>query len=109
MYIEFFTTESNRSPVTDFIDTLQIKDQAVVLAVLQEISDYGFKAKGVRFKQIKKKLWEMKITVPSGGIRLFYAMISQNKLLILHGFKKKSQKTPLKQLNLAEKRLKRLL
>ncbi len=108
MYIEFFTTESNRSPVTSFIDSLQVKDQAIVLAVLEEISNYGFKAKGVKFKQIKKKLWEMKISIPSGGIRLFYVMISQNKLLILHGFKKKSQKTPIKQLKLAEKRLKEI-
>lgn len=108
MYIEFFTTESNRSPVTSFIDSLQVKDQAIVLAVLEEISNYGFKAKGVKFKQIKKKLWEMKISIPSGGIRLFYVTISQNKLLILHGFKKKSQKTSIKQLKLAEKRLKEI-
>ena len=109
MYVEFFSTQSGRSPVTGFIDSLPIIDQAVILAVLKEISNYGFKAKGVKFKQIKKKLWEMKISTPtSGGIRLFYATISQNKLLILHGFKKKSQKIPLKQLKLAEKRLKEL-
>ncbi|MBT4761731.1 MAG: type II toxin-antitoxin system RelE/ParE family toxin [Bdellovibrionaceae bacterium] len=51
----------------------------------------------------------MKIKAPSGGYRLLYATINKDRLIILHGFKKKTQKTPLKEKSVALKRLKEYL
>jgi len=109
MKIEFYLTKSGRSPVTDFLDKQPIRDQAVVLAILNDIEKNGFDARGVQFRQLQGKLWEIKIKAPSGGFRLLYVTIEKDLLFILHGFKKKTQKTPPKDLKLALKRLKEIL
>ncbi|RLA61575.1 MAG: type II toxin-antitoxin system RelE/ParE family toxin [Epsilonproteobacteria bacterium] len=109
MRIEFYTTPRKRSPVTDFIDKQPKQDQAVILAVLQDIADEGYGAKGCQFKQLEGKLWEIKIKAPSGGYRLIYVTLTGDLMLVLHSFKKKTQKTPKKELNIARKRLKEIL
>ncbi|MBL6990568.1 MAG: type II toxin-antitoxin system RelE/ParE family toxin [Bacteriovoracaceae bacterium] len=109
MDIEFYETSSGRSPVTDFIDKQPKRDQAVILAVLNDISEEGYGAKGCQFRQLEGKLWEIKIKSPSGGYRLLYVTLERNLLFVLHSFKKKTQKTPKRELDIARKRLKEVL
>ena len=109
MKIEFYETSSGRSPVTEFIDKQPKREQAIILAVLENICTYGFGAKGATFKQLEGKLWEIKIKTPAGGYRLLYVTIEAHLIYILHAFKKKTQKTPIKELAVARKRLKDIL
>ena len=109
MEIIFYTTSLGCSPVTDFIDKQPKGDQAVIAASLEELEENGFAAKGVRFRQIQGKLWEIKIKAPSGGYRFLYGMTGGRDLIILHVFKKKTQQTPLKEIKIALKRLKEYL
>ena len=46
---------------------------------------------------------------PSGGYRFLYGMISKYDLVILHSFKKKTQRTPLKEIRIALRRLREYL
>lgn len=46
MRTKFYETSSKRCPVTDFIDKQPKNDQAVILAVLSDIAENGFNAKG---------------------------------------------------------------
>ena len=66
MNIKFYESSSQRSPVTDFIDKQSKNDQAAIIAILTDIQDNGFNAKGCKFRQLKGKLWEIKIKLPSG-------------------------------------------
>jgi phage-related protein len=109
MDIKFYETIRKRSPVTDFIDAQDKKDQAIILAVLENIHEHGFNAKGCQFRQLEGKIWEIKIKTPSGGYRLIYVTTKNNQLLILHAFKKKTQKAPKKELEIARKRLREVL
>ena len=96
MKIIFHTMLSGRSPVTDFIDKQPQRDQVTIVALLEEIEENGLAAKGIRFRQIQGKLWEIKIKAPSGGYRFLYGMVSKQDLVILHGFKKKNSKDTIK-------------
>ena len=109
MKVTFYETASGRSPVTDFIDKQPAKDQAVIVVALEDVEEHGFAAKGVQFRQLQGKLWEIKLKAPSGGYRLLYATLDKDNMVILHGFKKKTQKTPPKEINTALKRLKEWL
>lgn len=109
MNIEFYQTLRKRSPVTDFIDSQDKRDQTILLTVLENITEDGFNAKGCQFRQLEGKLWEIKVKTPSGGYRLLYATIQADLLFILHAFKKKTQKAPKKELDIARKRLKEIL
>ncbi len=55
-----------------------------------------------------KKLWEIRLTGKSGIGRAIYTAASRRRLVLLHVFIKKTNKTPTRALNLALKRLKRI-
>ena len=109
MNITFYETASGRSPVTDFIDEQPVRDQAVIVASLEGVEEHGFGAKAVQFRQLEGKLWEIKIKAPSGGYRFLYFTLNKENLVILHAFKKKTQKTPTKEIKTALRRLKEWL
>ena len=109
MNIKFYESSSQRSPVTDFIDKQSKNDQAAIIAILTDIQDNGFNAKGCKFRQLKGKLWEIKIKLPSGEYRFLYMTIEGETIFIVHAFKKKSQKTPQKEITTALKRLREIL
>ena len=56
-------------------------------------------------KKITRNIFELRIQT-GGAFRGFYAYIKNDYIMILHFFRKKSQKTPTKNLKLAERRLK---
>lgn len=55
-------------------------------------------------KKINRDLFEIRIKV-KGEYRGFYAYIGELDIVILHFFRKKTQKTPIKDLELARRRL----
>ena len=56
-------------------------------------------------KKVTKNLFEIRIKL-KGEYRGFYVYIGKLDIVILHFFKKKTQKTPIKDLELAQRRLK---
>lgn len=58
-------------------------------------------------KSMGKKLWELRSSFPNGAARIFF-VIKGSHVVLLHGFIKKSQKTPQKELDLARKRAKNI-
>ena len=53
--------------------------------------------------------YSFKVKAKSGGYRLLYVMIQTDEIVILHAFKKKTQKAPLRAIQLAEQRMKEVL
>jgi len=56
-------------------------------------------------KKITRDLFEIRIKL-QGEYRCFYAYVGKLDIVILHFFRKKTQKTPIKDLELAQRRLK---
>ena len=57
-------------------------------------------------KKLDKNLYEIRVSF-QGQYRGFYAYIKKEYVIVLHLFRKKTQKTPLKNLKLSEKRLRK--
>jgi phage-related protein len=91
--------------VLDYIQNLAKPDRARVLEALEQIERRGFDAIRVEFRQIEGKLWEVKI----GSHRVFYVMIDREEIVLLHAYKKQQQKLPLKEREIAIRRMKELL
>ena len=53
----------------------------------------------------KSNLWEMRMKGKSGIARAIYITVKKERIVILHAFIKKTQKTPRKALDIAIKRL----
>lgn len=100
-----FYKKTNKAPVQEFIKSLQKKDRVKILACLKSIEDLGFNTPRVQFRQIRGKLWEIKIHTPNSGYRIFYVARCNNVLILLHAYKKQSQKAPNQEIMVAEKRM----
>ncbi|MEX0802760.1 MAG: type II toxin-antitoxin system RelE/ParE family toxin [Candidatus Binatia bacterium] len=103
--VTFFTTAAGRCPVLDYINNLAKPERARVLEALEQVERRGFDAIRVEFRQIDGKLWEVKI----GSHRVFYVMIDRDEMVLLHAYKKQQQKLPVKERDIAIRRMKELL
>lgn len=104
--IYYYISPSGDNPVSQFLDSLNKKQQSKVLRIFQYIKVYGLSAILPHTKKLSgTPLWEIRI-LGEDNIRIFYVILIQNTVLILHGFIKKSQKTPPKEIQIALSRLK---
>ena len=101
MCLRYYTTVRGVRPVADYINGLSRADQAVVAAALLEIAERGLAARGVAFRQIAGKLWELRI----GPHRVFYVLLRTEEMLLLHAYRKQSQKAPSRHLEIARRRM----
>src|SRR5258708_3843129 len=109
MRVNFYELTSGRSPVEEFIESLPKADQARFAEVIVGIEQFGLAYSRVQFKPLRGKLWEIKFSSQGGGFRMAYVLITGEEIVILHAFRKSTQKTPLRDLDLAEKRMKEVL
>lgn len=105
MKIIFYRNKSHRDLINEFISDLDKKDRAKVLACLESVEELGFECPRVGFRQIKGQLWEIKIHSVNGGYRFFYVILKKEFMVLIHAYKKQSQKAPKKEIEVAEKRM----
>jgi phage-related protein len=59
-------------------------------------------------KHVEGKMWELRAKATEGIARGFYVTVTGRRVVVLHVFAKKSQKTPRTALQLARQRLKQV-
>lgn len=74
------------------------------LAELMEV--YGADLGEPHTKPLGQGLFELRAKAKEGIARFFYCTVTGKRIIILHCFVKKSQKTPIKELTKARKRMK---
>jgi phage-related protein len=105
--INFFHLENGDCPVQDYLDTLSNKQVEKVFFVLDLIENLDI-VPSKFFKKLEATdgIWEARIQYGNNIFRLF-GFIDGNDLIILnHAFTKKTQKTPAKEIKIAECRKK---
>ena len=102
----FYNTNSNRFPVLDYINSQEALRIAIIRNAIRLLREFEVedslsdnkKLKGRRYKGLHQ------LTVESS--RIIYFIMSGNKFVLLHAFTKKTNKTPIKELEIARKRMK---
>jgi len=104
--IVYFEGGSGKTPIYDFIENLNANAKAKILNTFDLLAEYGTRLGLPHVKKVTgTELWELRI-LGGDSIRIFYIAMSGRVFLLLHGFIKKSQKTPKKEIKIALKRLK---
>lgn len=99
--IVYYVSPSGDNPVSDFLDSLSENQQTKVLRILSYIKDYGLSSVIPHTKKLTgTPLWEIRI-LGKDNIRILYGIPLSHAVLVLHGFVKKSQKTPTKEIKTA--------
>lgn len=104
--IVYFKSSNGSNPIYDFIESLNTKAKAKILNTFDLLTEYGTRLGLPHVKKVTgTKLWELRI-LGSDSIRVFHVATPGRVFLLLHGFIKKSQKTPNKEIKIALTRLK---
>jgi len=105
--VKFFQTARGDYPVSDFTEEQNTTTQTKIAHSIRLLESYGPFLKPPDIKKIHNKLYELRIS-GKPAIRIFYTVFN-NEYYLLHAFKKKSQKTPSKELKIALDRAKRMI
>jgi len=108
--IRFYRSDSGSCPIEVFLDSLSGKQAQKVAWTLQLIED----VQPVPTKYFKKlvntdDIWEVRVQVGNNIFRLLGFMDGENLIILNHAFQKKTQKTPAKEIQIAEARKKNYL
>lgn len=104
MKIRFFETSRGDVPVRDYIEEQTTRDAACIYDSLRDIRERDLRATLVQLRQIRGKLWEIKVQPH----RIFYAVVTGGTLVLLHAYRKQSQKAPKVEIETALQRLQAL-
>ena len=100
----FYTTESGKCPVEQFLDSLESKEAQKALWVLRLIEELD-RIPSQYFKKLSgsDEIWECRVRTQSKAIRIFGFFVNGDTLVLTHGYAKKSQRTDAGEIKLAEK------
>ena len=95
--------------VSSFIDDMEISLRAKTYSLLEVLEQRGNALREPHTKALGDGLFELRIKGKDSIARLFYCFVIGKKIYILHGFIKKSNKTPKKELEIALKTMQEVL
>ncbi|MBE9100316.1 type II toxin-antitoxin system RelE/ParE family toxin [Vacuolonema iberomarrocanum] len=104
---KFYKTEAGNEPVREWLKQLAPAERKVIGIDIKTI-EYGWPIGMPTCRSMGKGLYEVRSNLPNGTIARVLFCIYQENILLLHGFIKKTQKTPKQDLDLALKRKKKL-
>ena len=101
----FYCTAAGNEPVREWLKALDENDRRIVG---QDIAtaEYGWPVGMPVCRSLGKGLYEIRSDLAKGRIARVIFCVTGQRMVLLHGFIKKTQKTPKKELDLALKRMK---
>ena len=104
--IVFYETLSGKCPVGEFLDGLPTKHHAKAIRNLELLEEFGQHLQGGIIKYIRGEIWELRVSFAKNISRMLYFAPTGNTFVFLHGFIKKTPKTPQRHIEIAQKRMK---
>src|SRR3990172_12564895 len=92
--MEYYKWGVGRSPVEEFIDSLDDKSRASIARTLDLLEEFGINLGMPYAKHLEKQLWELRIRHGRNRYRIIYFLHSGQTFVLLHGFAKKTGPVP---------------
>ena len=104
----FYETSVGRKPVRDWVMELEDQDRRSIGYDIQTV-EFGWPVGMPTCRALGNGLWEVRSNLSDGKIGRVIFCIVKNEMVLLHGFIKKTQKTPSQDIDLAAKRRKEIM
>jgi len=104
----FFESARGNRPVREWIMGLSLEDRKLVGRDIQKV-EFGWPLGMPYCRSLGDGLWEVQSDLTGGKIGRVIFCVARERMVLLHGFVKKTQKTPVQDLKLAHKRMKEVL
>ncbi|MCY3743000.1 MAG: type II toxin-antitoxin system RelE/ParE family toxin [Candidatus Poribacteria bacterium] len=106
--VVFFRTDRGNDPVRDWLEGLGERDEMIIDTDITVVAENWSSVLGTSLGkklQGEEGLWEIRSRI-SGGKRIARVLftVEAGEIILLHGFVKKSQRTPRKDLRIARRR-----
>lgn len=105
--LQFYKNSGGNEPVRDWLKTLDELDRHTIGQDLMR-AQWRWPVGMPLCRPMGQGLWEVRTDLPNNRIARVLICLHKGKLVALHGFIKKTQKTPDDELTLARKRQKEL-
>ena len=104
--VKFFESGTGREPVREWLLELSHEDRKAIGRKIREV-EFGWPTGMPLCRSIKghKGLWEIRTTLLSGRIARVLFCAHEEKMVLLHGFIKKTNKTPVREIEIARERM----
>ncbi|WP_315835965.1 type II toxin-antitoxin system RelE/ParE family toxin [Bradyrhizobium prioriisuperbiae] len=103
--VVFYRTRGGFEVVRDWLRGLDVSDRSAIGLDLMRVQ-FRWPVGMPLCRAMGDGLWEVRTTLPSNRIARVLFCVLENRIVVLHGFIKKTQKTPDDELALARKRKK---
>lgn len=99
---ESYKRPNGHDEFLEWLTNLNIEDRAKMLQIITDTEEHGLlvaqRMKWVKKIETEKNLYELRSKVSSNIQRALYFHVEGPRYIITHGFTKKTQKTPLKEI-----------
>lgn len=101
---EFYTRPNGHTEFLEYLDSLDVKSRAKLLARINIISEKGISISIQHnwVKPLEKNLYEVRSRISNNQQRGLYFHVDGTHYVITHGFTKKTPKTPLREIKHAK-------
>jgi phage-related protein len=103
--VEFYQKENGEVPVREFLLSLPPKMRAKAFSEIELLKIHGPELREPYTKPVKGKnnkgIYELRIKFSSDISRIFYFTYRESIFILLHGFIKKTNKTPVREIDRA--------
>jgi phage-related protein len=104
-----WTVETLGTVVDAELEALPDSLRARLLRVMEMVESIGLEqVREPHVKHVEGKIWELRAKASEGIARGLYVAASGRRVVVLHVFVKKTQKTPRAALNIARERMKQV-
>jgi len=104
--VVFFRTASRNEPVREWLKSLPREERRIIGEDIKTVQ-FGWPLGMPVVRKLDRSLWEVRSRLPDHIARVIFTT-SDSRMILLHGFIKKSQKTTQEDLELAKTRLRLL-
>src|SRR6202167_4702633 len=106
--VRFYRTEAGKEPAREWLRTLDEGDRRAIGLDLMRVQ-FGWPIGMPLVRSLKDRLWELRSPLPGQKTARLILCFHQKTLVVLHGFIKKTQKTPAEEIELAKRRMKEVM
>lgn len=99
----FYRSDSGREPVREWLKGLELEDRKVIGEDIKDV-EFSWPIGMPLVRSLGGGLWEVRSSLPRGSIARVLFCVDRGRMVLLHGFIKKSQKTSRHDIDLALKR-----
>lgn len=101
----FYCTDTGREPVREWLKELTPEDRKVIGEDIKDV-EFSWPIGLPLVRALGRDLWEVRSNLAQGRIARVVFCIERDRMVLLHGFLKKTQKTPQRDIAVALQRKK---